>query len=524
MENRVRQLIPDTLRTASAATLLMVAAAICCGAVHAQSAAEPVWPTKQWQTSTPEEQGMDSAALAKLIAFGTTRSLDSLLIVRHGRIVLDAYYAPFAADIPHVINSATKAIVDTLTAIAHQVGSLDSYDHPMVDFFKDRSIANLDDRKKAITVQNLLNMTSGLEWDEGFEGGKEQSLADWGHSPDGVQFILDRPMSSAPGDRFYYNSGNPHLVSAILTKLTGKSASDYANANLFGPLGITGSYWGHDGQGISTGGGGLVLLPRDMAKIGYLYLHNGAWENRQLLPREWVDRVSHATINMNASFTPNLRYSNFFWAFPEKNVYMAVGYHCQLLMVFPAQDMVAVTTARDFCPFDKMTNMISGAVKSDTALPADPAAAKLLADSIRDISADRPAEGAAAPELAASISGKVYTFADSLLRIKSLSLTLTDPKPHYDLEFYSQDDKPHKVSGPIGLDGKYAMSKPAAFGVTAVGGTWSDGHTFVIDLQNLGAGEERKWTLSFEGDRLSIHGKDREGKDISANGEIAASH
>ncbi len=93
---------------------------ICCGTGYAQNRIETVWPTKEWQTSSPEEQGMDSAALAKLVEFGTSRSFDSLLIARHGKIVLDAYYAPYTADIPHVINSATKAVIGTLTAIAIQ--------------------------------------------------------------------------------------------------------------------------------------------------------------------------------------------------------------------------------------------------------------------------------------------------------------------------------------------------------------------------------------------------------------------
>lgn len=114
-----------------------------------QVSAEPVWPTKGWQTSSPEEQGMDSADLAKLVAYGTSRRFDSLLIARHGKIVLDAYYAPYSADIPHIINSSTKAVIGTLAAMALKDGLLDSTDHPVLDFFADRSIANLEDRKKA---------------------------------------------------------------------------------------------------------------------------------------------------------------------------------------------------------------------------------------------------------------------------------------------------------------------------------------------------------------------------------------
>jgi CubicO group peptidase (beta-lactamase class C family) len=378
-------------------TFILVTSICCCVAAHTQGGAGVVWPTKEWRTSTPEEQGMDSAALARLLDFGTTRSLDSLLIARHGRIVLDAYYAPYAADIPHVINSATKAVTGTLTAIAYKDGLLDSPNHPALDFFGYRSVAldflggrsitDFDDRRKAkaITVQSLLDMTSGIDWSEPLNG-RPNNYIEMLRSPDWIKFILDRPMSSTPGDVFNYNSGNPHLVSAILTKLTGMSASDYAKAKLFGPLGISTWNWPHDPQGVSNGGAALVMLPRDMAKIGYLYLRNGEWEDKQLLPPAWIEKVSHPTVNMNLPGEPDLRYSNFFWALPNKQVYMAVGYHCQLIMVFPKLDIVAVTTARDFCPLGKLVDYISSAAKSEEALPSDPAGADLLADKIREIS------------------------------------------------------------------------------------------------------------------------------------------
>ena len=255
------------------------------------------------------------------------------MVVRHGKIVVEAYYAPYAADIPHTINSVTKAVISTLTAIAFKDGLLDSPNHRVLDFFDRRSIANIDDRKEAITVQSLLDMTSGLKWTEPLDG-RPDSAIEMERSPDWVKFILDRPMSSAPGDVFNYNSGNPHLLSAIITKLTGMSVLEYAKAKLFGPLGINDVYWQHDPQGISIGGYGLYLQPRDMAKIGYLYLRKGAWEGKQLLPSAWIDKVTHATVDM-PPLELELRYSNLFWALPNKHVYMAVGYHRQVIMVFP---------------------------------------------------------------------------------------------------------------------------------------------------------------------------------------------
>jgi CubicO group peptidase (beta-lactamase class C family) len=502
-------------------TIMLVASMCGAGAQDkSKGGAEPVWPTRGWQTSTPEEQGMDSADLARLVTYGTSRSFDSLLIARHGNIVLDTYYAPYSAEIPHIINSSTKAVIGTLAAMTIKDGLLDSTDHPMLDFFPDRSIGVFDDRKKAITVQHLLDMTTGIDWREPTDG-RPVTFFEMERSPDWTKFILDRPMSNAPGDIFNYNSGNPQLLSAILTKLTGMSAEDYAKAKLFGPLGITTWNWRKDPQGISTGGNGLALRPRDMAKIGYLYLRNGQWEDKTLLPPAFVDRSSHATIDMNLNFEPDFRYSNFFWALPKRNVYMAVGYHCQVIMVFPALDMVAVTTTRDFYPFGVVTDYIAGAVKSDTALAPSPEGENQLANAVSEVSTEKPSEVGATPEIAAAISGNVYTFPGNGMGLKSLSLTLTGSQPRIDLEFFDRDPTApaRKVGGPIGLDGLYQKGDTTPAGVSAAKGSWSNEHTFVLRRLILGSGfSEQKYTLSFDDDKMNVRGLDRNGREISVDG------
>ena len=159
----------------------------------------------------------------------------------------------------------------------------------------------VDDRKKAITIQSLLDMTSGFDWDQGIEDGKEQTLLDMTLSPNWTQFILDRPMAHAPGEVFNYADGNPNLAAAIITRLTGKLAEDYARKRLFSPLGITDWHWDRDPQGLTMGAWTLTMLPRDMAKIGYLYLRHGELDGRQLLPPGWAEVLNHATVNMHAS-------------------------------------------------------------------------------------------------------------------------------------------------------------------------------------------------------------------------------
>jgi hypothetical protein len=259
-----------------------------------------------------------------------------------------------------------------------------------------------------------------------------------------------------------------------------------------------------------------------MAKIGYLYLQGGQWEGKPLLPPAWIEKASHATVNMNASFEPELRYSNLFWALPDQHVYMAVGYHCQVIMVFPELDIVAAMTARKFCPFGRLASYISGAVKSETALAADPAGADLLANKIRDISTEKPTEIGAMAELASAISGKTYKFPRSELTVKSLSLNFADPQPRYELELYRRDQAlpPLRFSGPIGLDGLYRKGEPTFFGVIAAKGNWLDGHTFAIEFLALGMGEEvQRWTLSFDGEKPNLRGKDRDGHDVSIDSE-----
>ncbi|HEX6564287.1 MAG TPA: serine hydrolase [Chthoniobacterales bacterium] len=369
--------------------LLTIAATAYDGATPTPDRTESIWPTQEWRTSSPEEEGMDSKELAKLVDWGTTHNFDSLLLQRHGKIVAEAYYARYAAGNLHPQYSVTKSVIGTLTGIACKEGLLDSPSHRVLDFLDHRNIANVDQRTEAITVQNLLDMTSGIEWTEQVGSVIPATATDvqLGNSVDRVKFILDRPMSSAPGDTFNYNSGNPHLLSAILTKLTGMSALEYAKGKLFGPLGISDVFWSFDPQGISIGGWGLYLKPRDMAKVGYLYLHNGVWEGKQLLPPEWVNKVSHPTVETHLK---GFWYSNFFWVLPDKHVYMALGRYGQVIMIFPDLAVVAVTTGHKGYLPSEFADAVFGSVKSDTAIPADAAGEKLLANKILDVSTEKP--------------------------------------------------------------------------------------------------------------------------------------
>lgn len=469
-----------------------------------------LWPTIEWSTSSPEDQGMSSEVLGRLVSFGLVNNLDSLLVARHGHIVLECTYPPFRAGLRHHVYSVTKSVIGTLLGIAQKDGLLDSTDRPMLDFFADRTVANLDDRKKEIRVRHLLDMTSGIDWKE--PDASPESVFAMERSGNWQQYVIDRPMATMPGTEFNYNSGNSHLLSAILTKLIGRTALDFAREKLFGPLGITDVLWRHDPQGISGGGYGLYLQPRDMAKIGYLYLRNGAWEGNQILPAAWIADIRKADIRIREDWASNLRYGNQFWVMPGRDAYFALGHHLQLIAVLPQLDIVMAVTAsarfpaRNGAPtqppysFDELIGSVTYAVKSDGPLQRDPAAVADLANRLREAAQERPSPVGHASEMAKAISGKTYRFPANTLNLKSMTLRLDEPQPSYEFEVDSGrlSMVAGRFGGPIGFDGYYRVGGRMPYGISAAKGTWlADGVSFVLELQTLGNDDAARVTHVF---------------------------
>ena len=465
---------------------------------------------EEWQTTSPEAQGMSSQELTKLVDFGIGNGMDSVLVTRHGRIVAEAYYAPFAAATKHRINSATKSVIGSLIAIALDEGLIKSLDQPVLDFFPGRTFVNLDDRKKAITLRHLLDMTSGLDWKEPLNNTLPVSFFEMERSRDWVQYILDRPMAHDPGTTFNYNSGNAHLLSAILSKVAGRSARDYAEEKLFGPLGIDDVLWRSDPQHVSAGGAGLYLQPRDMARLGRLWLQDGMLQGRPLLPAGWIDHARHATVDMGLG--PELRYGNLFWSAPARDVFMAVGYDRQLIVVMPKIDVVAVFTGafrysnavgKPSSPGYRsglVVDRLYAAVQSDAALPEDPAALAALADKTKQVALEVRTESAGASTLAPAISGKVYRLQPNTLMVDAFSLTFKNG-----MASYAYESGRRHFGGPIGLDGYYAIGGRRLYGQSAAKGRWLDDKTFQLEVQTVGNDDLGTFAITFDGKDVAVH-------------------
>jgi CubicO group peptidase (beta-lactamase class C family) len=477
-----------------------------------------------WPTSTPEAQGMGSQELAGLVGFGIDNGFDSLLVTRHGKVVAEAYYAPFAPRLRHRINSATKAVIGSLVGIALKDGLIRSLDQPVLDFLPGRESAKPDGRRKAITLRHLLDMTSGIDWNEPLSDAPPWSMLEMERSRDWVQYILDHGMARDPGAAFDYNSGGPHLLSAVLSKITGKSAEDYAREKLFGPLGITDFLWRRDPQGVSTGGYGLYMLPGDMAKLGLFWLHDGVWQGKRLLPAGWTDQARRGQVDMPF---PGLRYGNLFWSIPGKDAFMAVGFDRQLIVVLPKLDIVAAFTgAKRYSNADGKPSMpnyrltavldrLTAAVKSDAALPEDAAALALLEKRIRYVLEEARVDAAdAAPPIASTVSGKIYRLQPNMLRLDSISFTFES-----DTAAYAYDIDGKRYGGPVGLDGFYGIGGRRLYGKSAAKGRWLDDKTFQLEMQTLGNDDAAIVPFVFDGTKISGRLETLSGFKVELSGE-----
>jgi CubicO group peptidase (beta-lactamase class C family) len=294
-------------------------------------------PINSWRESTPEEQGMDSEHF-KLLREHIKENLPhmrSVLVIRHGYLVLEEYYQGVPNDY-QAVASVTKSVISALIGIALQEGYIQSLDQKVVDFYPEYVTPNTDPRIGDITLEHLLTMTSGLEREP-----------DYGEN--WVESTLEQSLSSTPGQVFHYNDAAAHLLSGILTRTTHMTAIEFGNKYLFRPLGIPLPPWETDPQGNNVGGDGLSLRPREMAKIGYLYLNQGLWDGQQLVPAEWVRM---ATQKHTAADILNDDYGYLWWVTTVEGhaAYYAAGFGGQFIYVVPDLDLVVVMTGNASFP------------------------------------------------------------------------------------------------------------------------------------------------------------------------------
>ena len=496
------------------------------------------WPTNGFRQSTPEAQGMDSGKLVEIVGFYEAAhakdqgvSIDSISIVRNGYLVADFYFNPlFPKDTAHVIHSCTKSIMSALIGIAIEQGHIASVDVPMIEFFKDKQDAIQDEKMTAITLMDLLSMKTGIRSRDSYLYRWEglfamTATADW------VAHILSLPVDAQPGTRFNYSNLSSFLLSAIIHKATGIDTMAFARKHLFDPIGIGDVRWEWSPQGIGIGYARMWMKPEDMAKFGLLYLQQGQWNGRQIIPAAWVQEsiTPHAfpknyveILDANGEkdqelTSRNWAGANFFRAFADgygyqwwldkSGTYSAVGVAGQFIMVAPEQNLLTVVTSSAsgrgiFFSKKILDKFVLPAVKSNGALPANTAAQKKLVEKSGPPPLQQtPQAVPSLPSVAQQISGKTYALQSNRWHYDNFKLVFD---PGHDCAEFSYTVRGGDTAVfTVGLDGVYRFTD-TDIGCMAAIGKWTAPDTFELTCQQIGYSAPAMFALAFNRDEIDV--------------------
>lgn len=493
------------MRNKNILTVLLVLTILFTGCAPAKSITAPVsepgyWPTAGWQSSSPEAQGMDSELLSQMVedVIAKKTRIHSILVIRNGYMVTEAYFHPYIQDTKTHIQSVTKSVIGTLVGIGIQEGYIKGADEKMLSFFPNRVYANPSRDKDTIRLKHLLTMSSGLDCQE-FSGSglTMEQTSGW------VQFMLDLPVVSTPGKTFGYCNGNAHLLSAILEKTTGMNTREFANQALFAPLGIPPagtSDWWTDPQGFSTGGFGLFLRPIDIAKIAFLYLHNGVWEGQQLLPTGWVNDSATQFVKKE----DGSGYGYLWTVYPETGHYAALGMAGQQIHIYPSKKLIVIVTAElesyaEAPEIERMLNeFILPAIQSDAPLAGNVEGVSRLQAAV-EMAANPVQPVPVLPAIAGEVSGQLYTLEENINGWQNIVLFFEPGAPTAKVSTNGYDNQED-----IGLDNIYRLghSEPNHL----LRGSWVNDQTFVVEWMPMpGNNGTHKIQAKFNGDRIELN-------------------
>ncbi len=313
-------------------------------------------PRGGWPTSTPASRGLDPDAVARLYADAADlEAIRSVLIVKDGHLVAEQYFNGASAQEPFLVQSVTKSVTSALVGIALDRGCLESLDEPMLDFFPEEARRVRDERKREITVRQMLQMRAGYGW-EGSDSTRWEGLI----SGDYLPLLVDFPLQTDPGAAFDYSNVTSHLLAVVVARACHTDLKTLADEALFSPTGMHPGDWRVDRYGYRFGHGELHLTARDMARFGLLYLHGGVWDGRPVVPAEWVD--ASLTAYSRDMDTAGLRsgtvgryfrdagYGYQWWSarVGERRFDFAWGHGGQMIVLLHDLDMVIVVTSDPF--------------------------------------------------------------------------------------------------------------------------------------------------------------------------------
>jgi CubicO group peptidase (beta-lactamase class C family) len=366
--------------------------------------------------STPEAQGVSPKAVLDFVEMlDQVDAMHSLMIVRHGKVIAEGWWAPYDAQSRHELYSLSKSFTSTAVGMAVAEGKL-SIDDEVLKFFPDDAPANPSANLKAMRVRDLLTMSCGHQDEVPTAADKISAKA-----------FLTNAVPHKPGTHFKYNTPATFMCSAIVQKLTGQTVAEYLQPRLFEPLGITQPVWNTNWQGISLGGYGLSVRTEDIARFGQLYLQKGKWQDKQLVPKDWVEMATSKQVSngSNPKSDWDQGYGFQFWRC-RNGAYRGDGAFGQYCVVLPEQDAVIAITSglKDMqgvmnLVWDKL--LPGFGIKSQTAR-ADGAKLKAKLASLTV----RPAESSGTSPLTAKVFGRKFVFPENKQKLEALTFKAGD--------------------------------------------------------------------------------------------------
>ncbi|GAA1433599.1 hypothetical protein GCM10009616_25950 [Microlunatus lacustris] len=291
--------------------------------------------------SAPADQGVSSAGITGFldaVEAAPDLELHSLMVLRHGHVVAEGWWAPYGPDEPHLLYSLSKSFTATAAGLAAAEGLL-SFDEPVVTYFPELADAATDERSWRMLVRQLAAMASGHvedTFDQIMQLDREEP----------VRAFLSLPPEQEPGSVFCYNNGATYVLGAIVQRVTGQTLLSYLRPRLLDPLGIGPGYWRQHPAGRELGFSGLHLRTEDLARFGQLYLDDGVWRGERLLPQGWVTDASAVHTPNPAEPNPDWQQGYGYQLWRSRNGYRGDGAYGQFCLVLPEQDVVVVTTAQ----------------------------------------------------------------------------------------------------------------------------------------------------------------------------------
>ncbi len=445
--------------------------------------------------STPEAMGISSGAILDFVEAlerEQKNAIHSFMLRRHGKIVAEAWWAPFNPESPHMLYSLSKSFTSTAIGIAQDEGLL-SIDDPVISFFPYETPDDPSDNLKAMRIRDLLKMNSGHQ--SGTSGGMRQGKT-W------VGGFLAQEVQHKPGTHFVYNSGATYMLSAIIQKVTDSTLLDYLKPRLFEPLGIEDPTWESDPDGINTGGWGLSVKTEDILKLGQLYLQKGNWNGKQLVSEDWVEEATSFQTSNGSDPDSDWEqgYGYQFWRC-RYNFYRGDGAFGQFCIVMPDEDAVLAITSGS-SDMQAILNIVWEHLlpgMGKTALPPDDEGLKLLHDKLQGL-AISTVEGEENSPNASGISGRTYIMKPNNMGIKSISFNF-DSSP--DIITINTDEKQQSFSvGYETLELGSMISPQIVSKEVAVSGAWESPNKYHVKIIYYETPHEVEFTFQFKEDEL----------------------